>query len=84
MNKRLVMKNPHGNIVSCILSTEIDYKEQLHQVFALSTGQGISAELCTDTVVIRDVFHGETIAEFQVLSLEETTEPVSYDLTPAE
>lgn len=77
MNRKLIFTNAHGKRVSCILSGERDELSQLEEIFGIRKGYGFSLDITKDKVRIVDYFHGETRAEFLILSAEDTArEPI--------
>jgi len=78
MNKRLIAKNAFGKTVYCVLSSTEDYKEQIEKVFNIERGRGFSIDLTDTEIKLVDYFHGDTVATFDILSLEDTKEDVLY------
>ena len=53
-------------------------KEQLEEVFTIRPGYGFSVEYTEECIKIVDYFHGETRAVFEIISVEDTFEDISY------
>lgn len=81
MNKKYTVKTPIGPIYSCVLSPDRTVREQIMELFNISGGGGVSVDVNDHEFVIVDYFHGEPIAEFPILSVEDTDLPVSLKWT---
>lgn len=80
MNKKLVLKNYNGMQLYCVLSSEIDFEEQLHKVFQIDPNHGISVQLMDNEVVITDYYHDERIGELEIISYENCDDEICYEL----
>lgn len=79
-NLRLVLKNDQDPEVYCIISKDADREAELEKVFSIQKGYGFSVRCYDTSIEIVDYFAGETRASFQVISQEDTTEEVLYQL----
>ncbi|MBR7132224.1 MAG: hypothetical protein IKD04_01685 [Clostridia bacterium] len=70
MNQKMTVINGFGKKVYCVLSEQEDFENQLSEVFSIRKGQGYAIELVKDAILLKDVFHGDTVAKFQILSVE--------------
>lgn len=84
MNRRYLLQNDEGKRYFCTLSGEEDQEVQFKKVFDLHPGCGFTADLTEKKVRIVDYFHGETRAEFEILSVKEITDEAKLCLCPAE
>jgi len=81
MNKRYTLKNSDNEFFTCIIDPGQEEKEQWEAVFAIDKGYGFTAERWGEQVKIVDYFHGETRASFQIISVEDTAEEASSQLS---
>ena len=84
MNKRYVLKNSDGQLFACVISPDRSEDEQWCAIFAIEKGYGFTTERWGNKVKIVDYFHGDTRAEFTVVSVEDTTEESSAILAQIE
>lgn len=71
MSLKLTLRNSDGDIRTVTVPEDGDLKTHLEQHFDIRKGYGFSLELWEDSVRIVDYFHGETRAEFRILSREQ-------------
>ncbi len=81
MNKKYTVKNKFGQTVYCILDPSKNLEEQLGKVLALHPGCGLGVDLYPTKIKVVDYFVGETVGEFEILSVEDTDEPTVYNWT---
>ncbi|MBR5217746.1 MAG: hypothetical protein IKV68_05235 [Oscillospiraceae bacterium] len=84
MNRRYVLQNDSGKLFTCVISPNRSEDDQWCAIFAIQKGYGFTAERWGDKVKIVDYFHGDTRAEFTVVSVEDTTEESSATLAQIE
>ena len=75
MNSKVTVVNSDGKKLSCILSSEEDFKKQIESVLSVTPGYGMSVDISTDVIRLVDYFHGDTRATFTIVSIEDTDEP---------
>ncbi|MBP3381847.1 MAG: hypothetical protein J6L00_04280 [Clostridia bacterium] len=75
MNSKVTVVNGDGKKLSCILSSEEDFKKQIESVLSVTPGYGMSVDISTDVIRLVDYFHGDTRATFTIVSIEDTDEP---------
>ena len=84
MNQRYVLKNDIGKLYTCVISPEKNEDDQWLAIFAMEKGCGFSVGRWGDKVKITDYFHGDTRAEFAIVSVEDTADEATSDLTQIE
>ena len=78
MNIKYTLKNiDTGWIISGVIDGEQKAEPQLGNLFQIASGNGIGVNLFPDRVELTDYFHASAMAVFTILSVEETTEPLS-------
>ena len=67
-----------------ILENSEKLKEQIHEAFFTRPGSGIGVYYFDniDYVTISDIYHGEELVRFRILSREATDEPICLKRTP--
>ena len=78
-NKKIEAVNALGKNVYCVLSSELSFDEQLNEVFGFKKGAGYSAEMVGDKILIKDYFHGDTVAQFEIISITDTNMDVDLN-----
>ena len=73
-----------GWIFSGVIDGDRKAEPQLEALFQIGSGNGIGVNLFPDRVELTDYFHASAMAEFTILSKEETTEPLSAKWGPHE
>ena len=68
-------------ILSCILDSEKDIETQFEEVFHIAHGHGIGVFVREGEIEITDYYHASAMASFNILSREETNEPVDLKWT---
>ena len=77
MNKKITVKTPNGAVRYCVLDGNASFSEQLKRdVFSISNDYTV--EYCKDKIEVLDVYHQETIAVFEVLSVEDCEMNVTH------
>lgn len=84
MQKKICLRNSFEKKVACVVCAEAPLQKELEKVFIEHPGQGFSLEVTETAVRIVDYFAGETRAEFQILSIEDTDEPLRYHMLPCD
>ena len=85
MNIKLTVQNQDNKRkISCVLDGEKDIEHQLEQVFQISPGHGIGVFVRENEIEITDYYHASSMAGFDILSKEETTQPVELKWTDAD
>jgi hypothetical protein len=84
MNKKIRFLNAFGQEKYCVFSPNEDLREQWEKVLGVEKGQGFSVDVKEDRACLVDYFHGETRAEFIILSVEDTDLEVNYVQTSPE
>ncbi len=75
MNKKLVVRDMHGDIRYCVLNCDEPLEPQLNKLLAITSGCGFCAEIDGKKLVIRDYFAGENRGEFEIISFKESGLP---------
>ena len=78
MNKKYVLKNPHGETVFCVIDGTKIADDEFKKVLSVTAGQGFSVDVYEDEVRLVDYFHGETRAKYEIISVTETDTPIQY------
>lgn len=78
MNKKYVLKNPHGETVFCVIDGTKIADDEFKKVLSVTAGQGFSVDVYEDEVRLVDYFHGETRATYEILSVTDTDTPTQY------
>lgn len=81
MNKRLTVKAESGRVLSCVLDAEQDFEEQLSVLLDIKKGYGRAVRFNEQEIRIVDYYSNETLGGFTVLSVADTTLPVSLTWT---
>jgi hypothetical protein len=78
MNKKITARNERGIVCYCILSGEDSIEEQFNLWYFDSRhpGGGVCVRFDTSKISVVDYFHAESMADFEILSIEDTDEPV--------
>ena len=84
MNIKVTVKNAFDKIVYCVISPDEDREKQFAEVLGCRPGQGFSARVYDDRVVLVDYFSGENRATFPILSEEACDLPVTLRWVSAE
>lgn len=77
MNQRWTVRNRFGETVYCVLAGDAPVGPQLAAVLSLRKGEGFSAAVQGDAILVQDYFSGETAGRFEILSVADTDEPVA-------
>ena len=78
MNVKYTLKNvDNGWVFSGVFNEEENLELQLMKHFCITPGHGIGVNIDGDRIELSDYYHASSMAEFAVLSREETGEPVS-------
>ena len=78
MNKKYVLKNPHGETVFCVIDGTQKADKEFKKVLSVTDGQGFSVDVYEDEVRLVDYLHGETRAKYEILSVTDTDTPTQY------
>ncbi len=82
MNVKYTVQNTDNKrILSCILDSEKDIETQLEEVFHIARGHGVGVFVRESEIEITDYYHASAMASFDILSREETNEPVDLKWT---
>lgn len=84
MNIKVTVKNAFDKVVYCVISPAEDREKQFKEVLGCRPGQGFSADVYEDRIVLVDYFSGECRATFPILSEEECDLPVTLHWVDAE
>ena len=85
MNIKFTLKNIDTNkIISCTVDGNQDIENQLETAFGIDHGHGVGVYLREKEVEISDYYHGSAMAIFDILSKEETLDPVDLKWTEVE
>ena len=78
MNKKITVRTNSGTVCYCILSGNENLEEQFNEWYFGSKhpGGGVCVRFDEQTLSVVDYFHGESMADFEILSIEDTDEPV--------
>ena len=82
MNKKFTVRTPRGETAYCVLSREKDYGYQLEEMMQVGHSNGVCVEVDETWISVLDYYHAETMAKFEILSTEETEEPVTAEWKP--
>ena len=77
MNKKITVKTPHGKVCYAVFDKERSDSEQICELFGIDGEHGISVEFQGEQIVVTDYYHAEPMAEFDILSIDDTDLPVS-------
>ena len=80
-NKKIEAINALGKNVYCVLSGDLSFEKQLNEVFSFEKGAGYSVEMSNSQIVIKDYFHGDTVACFEIVSITDTDMEVDLKWT---
>ena len=78
MNKKYVLKNPHGETVFCVIDGTQNADEEFKKVLNIESGHGFSVDVYEDEVRLVDYFHGDTRAKYEILAVTDTDTPLQY------
>ncbi len=78
MNKKYVLKNPHGETVFCVVDGTQNAVAEFKRVLNVENGQGFSVDVYEYEVRLVDYFYGETRAKYEILAVTDTDAPTQY------
>ena len=86
MNKKITVRRSDGKVRFCVLSGERNLQEQFNEWYygAPQPDGGYSVILQTDKIKIIDYIAYDTVADFNILSIEDTEAEVSLVWTDPE
>ena len=85
MNIKYTVQNQDSKrVVSCIVDGEKDLERQFEEVFQIAHGHGIGVFVRENEIELTDYYHASSMAGFDILSREETTEPIHLEWTVVE
>jgi len=77
MNKKFTVITEHKTKAYCVVDTNVDLCDQLLEVMDIRKGTGFCVKLTDETIELVDYFNASSCAEFKIVSVEETDEPIS-------
>ena len=80
MRQKITLRNGDGVIVDCVVDAGKNLQDEMEKVFSIEKGYGLKAEIWKDRVDIVNYFRADTMASFVLLAIEETQEPLRYQL----
>ena len=82
--KYTVQNQDNKRKISCIVDGTKNLDVQFDEVFKIARGHGIGVYVRENQLELTDYYHGSAMAIFDILSKEETTEPVDLTWTDVE
>ena len=77
MNKKLILKSQTKGTFYCVLDDTKELVEQLKDIFGFSNGNGMTVDIVNNQVQLIDFYHWSCVAEFDIISFEDTNEEVT-------
>lgn len=84
MHKKITVRNTNNRLCYFVLDSQSDISQQLHTLYGIDSGHGISVELEADCITVMDYYHAERIGSIPIVSQEYTDLPVALYWTDAE
>lgn len=77
MNQKVTVKTQRGDLCYFIIDPSQNIANQLAQVHSSTVGHDITYTMTETQVQMIDYFHDEVMGAHEILSIEDTAEPVS-------
>ena len=77
MHLKFTVITPHGTKTCCVIDKEKDLEYQLEDIVRIGHGHGLAVHLEKEWINVVDYYHAENMAEYKILSVEETDAPLS-------